>query len=109
MLFPASSPYTLEVITFDREKLVPVKTLYYRDTLNNLAKMRRDGPFVLVGRKWMPQTISMETFALHTHSTLTLQWTQSADVPPELFDPQFLPRLSAPASPITATPPAGSH
>jgi len=99
MLFPAGPPYALEVITFDREKLLPVKTLYYRDTLNNLVKIRRDGNFVLLGRKWMPAAVTMETFTLHTHSTLTLQWAQSPDFPPELFDPQFLPRLFAAPTP----------
>jgi len=107
MLFPAGPPYSLEVITFDRDKRLPVKTLYYRDTLNNLVKIRRDSNFVLLGRKWMPRTIALETFKLHTQATLTLQWTQSPNFPPELFDPQFLPRLfAAPVS--TGTPTAGA-
>ena len=107
MLFPASPPYSLEVITFDRDKLLPLKTLYYRDTLNNLVKMQRDSNFVLLGRKWMPATVAMETFTLHTHSTLTLHWSQSPNFPPELFDPQFLPRLfAAPVAP--GTPAAGA-
>jgi len=106
MLFPASSPYSLEVITFDREKCVPVKTLYYRDTLNNLVKMRRDGNFVLLGATWMPATIAMETFALRTRSTLTLQWAQRSSVPAELFDPLRVPGLSAAASPAGPPPAA---
>jgi len=94
-LVPKNSQYALEVITFDREKLVPVKTLYYRDTVNNLVKMRRDGGHVLVGRKWLPTTISMETFKLRTRSTFTLRWTQNPSFPPELFDAAFLARPSA--------------
>jgi len=105
MLFPSHSAYSLEVITFDREKFLPLKTLYYRDTMNNLVKMRRDSNYVLIGRKWMPETISMETFKLRTHSTLALHWTQGPDFPPELFDPVFLPRLFAPA-PASVTPAA---
>jgi len=93
-LFPKTSQYSLVVITFDREKAMPLKTLYYKDTLNNLVKMRRDGDYVLIGRKSVPTTSSMETFKLRTHSTFTLRWTQSPSFPPELFDPAFLPRPS---------------
>ncbi|MFQ5666570.1 MAG: outer membrane lipoprotein-sorting protein [Candidatus Binatia bacterium] len=93
-LFPRDSQYSLVVATFDREKKVPVKMLYYRDTLNNLVKMRRDTHHVLVGRKWMATTSTMETFKLRTHTTFTLHWTQKATFPPELFDPVFLPRPS---------------
>jgi hypothetical protein len=104
MLFPVTSPYSLEVITFDRGKLVPLKTLYYRETLNNLVKMRRDSNFVSLGGRWLPATIAMETFALHTRSTLTVQWTQSVDVPAALFDPLRLPGVSAATSPAATTP-----
>jgi hypothetical protein len=107
MLFPTSPPYSLVVITFDREKRVPLKTLYYRDTVNNLVKMRRDNNYVLVGGTWMAATVSMETFTLRTHSTLTLQWTQHPTFPPQLFDPAFLPHLSvthASVMPAAATP-----
>lgn len=106
-LFPKSSQYSLIVITFDREKRAPLKTLYYRETLNNLVKMRRDNDYVLVGRKWMPTVVSMETFKLKTRATFTLRWSQSTSFPPELFDPVFLPRLSgmvSPAAAVTPTP-----
>jgi hypothetical protein len=93
-LFPGTSQYSLVVITFDREKKVPVKTLYYRDTLNNLVKIRRDEGHVLVGRKWMPTTITMESFKLRTKTAFKLGWSQSPTFPPELFDPLFLPRPS---------------
>ena len=103
-LFPTTPPYSLIVITFDRDKKVPRKTLYYRDTLNNLVKMRRDDDYVLVGRKWMPTTMSMETFKLRTRTTFTLRWSQDANVPPELFDPVFLLRPSGISWPATSTP-----
>jgi outer membrane lipoprotein-sorting protein len=89
-LFPTASPYTLLVTTFDREKKAALKTIYYRDTLNNAVKMRRDSGYVLVGRKWLPTTITMETFRLQSHTTLTLHWTQNPTFPAELFDPAFL-------------------
>jgi hypothetical protein len=105
-LFPTTPQYSLVVITFDRDKKVPRKTLYYRETLNNLVKMRRDDDYVLVGRKWMATRISMETFKLRTHTTLSVRWTQETHVPPQLLDPAFLPRPSgiiwptAPATPV---------
>lgn len=104
-LFPGASEYSLLVITFDREKQVPVKILYYRDTLNNLVKMRRDDSHVLVGRKWMPTSITMETFKLRTQTTFKLTWSQEPTFPPELFDQVFLPRPSGIVWPVAATTP----
>lgn len=106
-LFPqAASQYTLVVITFDAEKRLPLKTLYYRDTLSNLVKMRRDSDYVLVGRKPMATTVTMETFKLRTHSTFTLQWTQNPIFPPELFDPVFLSHPAGIAWPTMTAAPA---
>jgi hypothetical protein len=104
-LFPAKSQYSLQVITFDREKKVPVRILYYRDTLNNLVKMRRDEGHVLAGRKWMPSTVTMETFKLRTQTVFKLRWSQSPTFPPELFDPVFLPRSSGLVWPAVAVTP----
>lgn len=101
-LFPQQSQYSLLVITFDREMKVPVKTMYYKDTLNNLVKMRRDTDHVLVGRRWVPTRITVENFALHNTTTLELQWTQATNVAPELFQSAFLGRpsnLTWPAAP----------
>lgn len=102
-LFPGTSQYSLVVVTFDREKKVPVKILYYRDTLNNLVKMRRDEGHVLVGRKWMPTSITMETFKLRTEASFKLKWSQEPTFPPELFDQVFLPRPSGIVWPAAAT------
>jgi hypothetical protein len=92
MFVPQDSQYSLVVIIFDREKKVPLKTLYYRETLSNLVKLRRNEAFVLVGRTWMPGRTSMETFKLHTQTTFTMRWTEDSAVPSELFDPAALPR-----------------
>jgi len=94
-LLPKSSQYTMLVTTFDVERKVPLKTLYYQDTLNNLVKIRREGDYTLVGRKWMPSAISMENFKFRTTTALRLAWTQGAEFPPELFDPAFLSRSLA--------------
>ena len=105
-MFPADSQYSLVVTTFDREKRVPIKTLYYRETPNNLVKMRRDTGHVLVGRKWMPAVITMESFKLRTQTTLRLRWSQNPTFPPELFDSAFLSRPSGIVWPATAPTPA---
>ncbi|HXQ23941.1 MAG TPA: outer membrane lipoprotein-sorting protein [Candidatus Acidoferrales bacterium] len=105
-LYPDTSQYSLVVVTFDRDKKVPIKTLYYHDTLNNLVKMERSDGWVLVGRKWLPTTMSMESFKLKTHSTLSLHWSQEATFPPELFDPVFLTHASGIVWPAAATTPA---
>jgi hypothetical protein len=102
--FPTTPPYSLVVMTFDRSKKVPLKTLYYRDTLNNLVKMRRDDNYILVGRKWMPTVVSMETFKLRTQTTFNVRWSQDPHFPPELFDPAFLSRPSPIVWPIAPTP-----
>ncbi|HUI25011.1 MAG TPA: hypothetical protein VL403_02915, partial [Candidatus Kryptonia bacterium] len=44
-LVPKPSQYSLEVFTFDTERKLPIKTLYYRDTVNNMVKMRRDSDY----------------------------------------------------------------
>jgi len=101
--FPKQSQYSLVVFTFDREKKVAVKTMYYQETLSNLVKMRRDTDHVLVGRRWLPTTVTIEQFALRTQSALQLRWTQDPPLTPELFQPEFLARPSGITWP---TPPA---
>ena len=100
-LVPKGSQYSLLVMTIDKERRVPLKILYYRDTVSNLVKMQRDDDYTLVGRKWLPATITMEDFKLRTLSTLKLRWSQSPTFPPELFDPTFLTR------PLGLKPPEG--
>ena len=91
-LFPATSQYSLIVITFDRTRRVPVKTLYYRDTLSNLVKMRTDDGHVQIGTTWLPTAINMQTFKLRTRSALTVRWNANPTVPADLFDPAALPK-----------------
>jgi hypothetical protein len=81
------SQYSLEAITFDRDKHAPVKVMLYKDTLSNLLKMRRDGDLVQLAGRWLPKTVSMENFPLRTTSTVTLSWSETADQP-ALFDPK---------------------
>jgi hypothetical protein len=89
-LVPRKSQYSLLVITFDAEKNIPTKTLYYIKTLNNLVKARRDDDEVLVGGRWRPQKISMEHFQLHTRSVLDLTWKETGAIALNLFHPDSL-------------------
>jgi hypothetical protein len=98
-LAPTASQYSLVVTTIDRAKLVPIKTLYYQETLNNLVKMRRESAHQLVGQRWLPSAITMEHFQLRTQTDLTLRWTQDANLPPEPFQPELLSRPSGLAWP----------
>lgn len=93
-LTPQVPPYSLIVTTFDRDKVVPLKTLYYRDTVSNLVKMRRDAGHVQVAERWLPSTVTMENFAMRTITTLTLKWREASEVPDSLFKPEALPRPS---------------
>jgi len=93
-LFPAKSQYSLLAMTFDREKKVPTKTIYYRDTLNNAVKMERFGGYTQIGGEWLPSTISMESFRLKTRTTLTMHWTAAPKLPADLFAADSLARPS---------------
>ncbi len=91
---PKASPYCLLVVTIDTERKIPLKIMYYQQTPNNLVKMQRNSDQMLVGRKWLPTTVTMEDFKMRTMSTLTLRWSQDPSFPPELFDPTLLARPS---------------
>jgi len=109
MFVPKPSQYSLLVHTLDTDRKVPLKTLYYRDTVNNMVKMQRNNDYVAVGTKWLPTTITMEDFKLRTESTLTLKWSQAPSVVPELFDPAFLARPSGLQWPAEPAKSADSH
>lgn len=85
-LDPHPSQYSLEVITFDRARRVPLKVMAYQDTLNNLLKMRRESGHVEVGGRWLPTEIAIENFPMKATSTLRLAW-KTVDDQPARFDP----------------------
>jgi hypothetical protein len=84
-LTPKTRQYILVVSTFDREKRVPIKTLYYVEKASNLVKMRTDEDFVEVAGQWLPSKITMKTFASRSETTLALKWRKAADLPESLF------------------------
>lgn len=85
-LNPLASQYSLVVITFDPKKNARTKTLYYKDTLNNLQKMRLDSDHQQIGERWLPGKVTMESFALKTKTTLELKWSAAGDGADKLFD-----------------------
>lgn len=90
---PNPSQYTLQVITFDTDKKVPLLVKNYKDTISNLVKMRRSRGFTSAAGTWLPGEIVMENFPLRVTSTLTLQWKPTDDVP-VLFDPAAMAKPS---------------
>lgn len=86
-LDPRDSQYTLVVVTFDREKQVPVKVMSYKDTLSHLLRMRRERGHQQVAGRWLPTEIAIENFPMKVTSTLTLQW-RTTEAQPARFDPK---------------------
>ncbi len=100
-LTPVDSQYAYQVITFDRQKKVALVVKDYKDTANNLIKMRRNAGLVSVAGIWLPTEISMENFPMRVTSTATLRWEPTEDTP-ALFDPAGLGKpstLTWPAQP----------
>jgi len=88
------SAYALLVNTIDRERHAIVRTLYYRDMINNLTKTRRNDAWVRAAGGWRPGEIVVETMRQETTTRLTLAWTDAPDVSADLFEPAALERPS---------------
>ena len=84
-LEPKPSQYALIVMTFERQRKLPTKTLYYKDAPNNLTKMRQDGEFAAVGDAFLPGNISMQEFQLRAKTTFTLKW-EAAEAPAGILE-----------------------
>lgn len=91
------SAYVLLVETIDPEHRWVVRTKYYRDTVTNMVKMRRDTGLVEVAGRWRPGRIAVERFRPPSETTITLAWRDAPDAPPAVFT---LAGLRAP-SPLT--------
>jgi hypothetical protein len=90
----AASTYSLLVHTIDRDRQAIVRTLYYRDVVNNLAKTRRDGALARVAGGWRPGEVVVETLRQATRTRLALSWREAPDAPAALFEPAGLERPS---------------
>jgi hypothetical protein len=67
-------PYSLYVITFDKTKLMPRMIKFYKDTFNNLVRIRTDKDWVMVGSRPRPTQILVRDFAANTTRTYTFDW-----------------------------------
>lgn len=103
------SAYLYRAYTLDKERAVALKAQFYAGSLNNLAKLRLDGDYVLVGKKWFPGTVTIQNFAESSTTTLHVRWSQAASAPPELLAPTSFaatPPLPWPAAPGPVPSPA---
>jgi hypothetical protein len=75
------APYVLFVITFDKEKLVPLTLKYYRENMNNLVRLRRDSEFTMVGSRPRPRRIEIRDYTENSNTTLEIDWRVLDQVP----------------------------
>jgi hypothetical protein len=85
-LYARDVPYVLFVITFDKEKMVPVVIKYYKDNMNNLVRLRRDSDFVMVGSRPRPRHVEIRDFTENTATTFDITWHSLESVPPGLTE-----------------------
>lgn len=69
-----TQPYSLYVITFDKAKMMPRTIKYYRDTFQNLVRVRTDKDWVMVGSRPLPTAIMIRDFAGSTMRSYTFDW-----------------------------------
>ena len=67
-------PYSLYVITFDKTHLVPQMIKFYKDTFNNLVRIRTDKNWVMVGSRPRPSEILIKDFAGNSLRTYAFDW-----------------------------------
>jgi hypothetical protein len=94
-----ASAYALLVHSIDRERDAIVKTQYYRDSISNLVKIRRDSAFIQVGGRWRPGEIQVESLRDARRATVRLTWREAPDPPATLFEPRGLDAPSGLAPP----------
>jgi hypothetical protein len=105
-LYPAKQlPYVLFVVTFDKEKLVPLTSKFYRENMNNLVRLRRDSDFAMVGSRPRPRHVEIQDFAENTSTVLDISWQTLETVPAGLTDDTAFQKTEI-AWPSAAPPPA---
>jgi hypothetical protein len=81
-----SIPYTLFVVTFDKERMVANYTKYYRETFNNLVRLRRDEDYAMVGARPRPRKVTITDYVDDSTYVYEIEWSELAEVPASLFD-----------------------
>jgi hypothetical protein len=69
-----SQPYSLYVITFDKTRFVPRLMKLYRESFNNLVRIRTDKDHVMVGARPRPTKMLIRDYADDATRTYTLDW-----------------------------------
>jgi hypothetical protein len=67
-------PYSLYVITFDKTKLMPHMIKFYKDSFNNLVRIRTDKDWVMIGSRPRPTEILIKDFAANTTRVYSFEW-----------------------------------
>jgi hypothetical protein len=83
---PDEIPYVLFVVTFDKEKIVPLTTKYYVGAMNNLVRLRTDSDHVMVGARPRPTKIVIDNYEDNTKTVYELRWQVLESVPPGVMD-----------------------
>jgi len=78
-------PYRLFVVTLDKTRMIPVLTKYYKDSLRNLVRIRRDSDHVMVGSRPRPQKIVITDYSENRESTFELSWHALESLPEGLM------------------------
>jgi hypothetical protein len=97
-------PYVLFVLTFDKEKLVPLAIKYYKDNMNNLVRLRRDADFVMVGSRPRPRRIEIRDFTENSTTTYDIAWQALDSVPAGVMQESSFDKAAIewPSEPIAA-------
>lgn len=67
-------PYSLYVVTFEKEKMVPSLIKYFRDSFSNLVRIRTDKGWVMVGSRPRPGAMLIKDFGTGALRTYTFSW-----------------------------------
>lgn len=97
------SPYSLFVVTFDKERLVPLITKYYKERFNNLVRLRKDDDHVLVGARPRPRKISLTDYVENSTVEYEIEWSEIDVVPADLLDDAKFATATVPWPAVTAS------
>jgi len=89
------SAYVLLVLTIQEEHGTVTRTQYYRDSISELVKIRRESGYTQVDGRWRPTDVTVENFRDKSSTRLSLVWQAAPTIPAALFTPAGLrgPRL----------------
>jgi len=97
------SPYALFVVTFDKERLVPLITKYYKERFNNLVRLRKDSDHVLIGARPRPRKVSVTDYVENRTTEYAIDWIEVEAVPTDLLDDAKFATATVPWPAVTAS------